>query len=149
MPPSKGTLGGSVEIDETYVGGKRKGRRGRGAAGMTAVVGMVERGGEVRTEVTANTRYSTVMPLVRKNVDIGSEVMTEEYKSYGPVSKSDYTHAGVNHSSGLYVDGLAHTSTVEGFWSQLKQLVNGTYHTVSPNYLQNYVDAFSFRYNYR
>lgn len=138
-----------VEADETYVGGKRRGKRGRGAEGKTPVIGIAERGGEVKAIVCENTKAATVIPFICENVKQGSQVMTDEYRSYRRVSLNGFKHQTVNHGSKQYVVGDIHTNTIEGFWSQLKRSVNGTYHSVSPKYLQNYVDEFAYRYNRR
>jgi len=138
-----------VEADETYIGGKQKGKRGRGAANKTPVIGIAERDGEVKAIVAENTKASTIIPFIKENVEQGSEVMTDEYLSYTSVSMNGFQHSTINHSSGNYVNGIIHTNTIEGFWSQLKRSINGTYHSVSPKYLQSYVDEFAFRYNLR
>lgn len=142
-------LEGTVEIDETYVGGVRKGRPGRGADGKTPVIGAVERNGEVRAKVVADAKSSTIKPFIRNHVRIDAEIMTDEYISYRYLSRAGYTHDTVRHSAKEYARGNTHTNTIEGFWSQLKRSVHGTYHAVSPKYLQNYVDEFAFRYNNR
>ena len=138
-----------VEADETYVGGKRRGKRGRGAAGKTPVIGIAERNGEVKAIVAPDTKAATIIPFIRENVEQGAQVMTDEYHSYKRVSLNGFKHQTVNHGSKQYVVGDCHTNTIEGFWSQLKRSVNGTYHSVSPKYLQNYVDEFAYRYNRR
>lgn len=140
---------GTVEVDETYIGGKSKGKRGRGSDKKTPVVGLVEREGSVRAVVTENVKSSTVMPLIKGNVKKGSVIMTDEFVVYQSLTSSGYEHKTVNHGSKEYVNGVKHTNTIEGFWSQLKRSVNGTYHAVSPKYLQTYVDEFSYRYNQR
>ena len=142
-------LSNIVEADETYVGGIRRGRRGRGAAGKTPVIGIVERGGEVKAIVCEDTKASTLIPFICENAAQGSQVMTDEYRSYSRVSLNGFTHQTVNHSAKQYVVGDVHTNTIEGFWSQLKRSINGTYHSVSPRYLQHYVDEFAYRYNHR
>lgn len=142
-------LKGIVEADETYIGGVRPGKRGRGAAGKTPIVGLVEREGRLKATVTANTKASTVMPLIKANVQEGSMLMTDEYSSYNTVAKFNYSHKTIKHGKKEYVSGLTHVNTIEGFWSQMKRSINGTYHAVSPKYLQAYVDEFSFRYNQR
>jgi transposase-like protein/ribosomal protein L37AE/L43A len=144
-----GQLSNTVEVDETYVGGKAHGKRGRGAENKTPVFGMVERGGKIFAEVVGNTKSSTITPLVRENVEIGSTLMTDEYPVYDKLSNYGYKHKEVNHSAKQYVKGNVHTNTIEGFWSQLKRSINGTYHAVSPKYLQNYVNEFSYRYETR
>jgi hypothetical protein len=76
-------------------------------------------------------------------------LMTDEFVIYQNLTSSGYEHQTVNHGSKQYVEGIKHTNTIEGFWSQLKRSVNGTYHVVSPKYLQTYVDEFAYRYNQR
>lgn len=142
-------LNNIVEADETYVGGKHKGKRGRGAAGKTPVIGIAERGGEVRAIVSADTKAASIEPFITSNVEKGSQLMTDEYRSYSRISLHGYRHQTVNHSSGQYVWNDVHTNTIEGFWSQLKRSINGTFHSVSPKYLQHYVDEFAYRYNLR
>lgn len=150
MQSGSSLLKGTVEADETYVGGKGgNNKRGRGAENKTAVVGIVERQGELRAKAVKNVRASTVIPLVRKNVEIGTRVITDQFRSYNNVKGLGYTHDRINHSKKQYVKGDIYTNTIEGFWSQLKRSIDGTYHKVSPKHLQTYVDEFSFRYNYR
>jgi transposase-like protein len=141
---------GEVEVDETYVGGKRSGgKRGRGAPGKTIVAGVVERGGAMEAKVVPDVRKRTMEPIIETNVAKGSTVYTDELKSYGGLAGKGYEHAAVNHGRGLYVDGRAHTNTVEGFWSVLKGGLRGVYRSVSPKYLQSYVDEYAFRYSHR
>lgn len=140
---------GTVEVDETYVGGKGTGKRGRGAENKTPVVGVVERNGDVRAYVTTNVKSSTVLPIIRDNVELGANVMTDEYNVYNRVESEGYVHDTIQHKAKKYVFGDVHTNTIEGFWGQLKRGIDGTYHAVSPKYLQSYVNEFSFRYNQR
>jgi transposase len=142
-------LTGIVEADETYIGGKRAGLRGRGAAGKTPVIGVVERRGEVRATVVTNVTAGNAIGHIRKNVETTAQVVTDELPVYNFTGKFGFKHVRVNHGSGEYVVGRAHTNTIEGFWSQVKRSIDGTHHSVSPKYLQNYVNEFSFRYNRR
>lgn len=143
-------LSGVVEADETYMGGRKKpGTPGRGVVGKTPVVGQVERHGEVRAQVTKDTTKMTVVPLVRQNVAIGAKLMTDEYLSYKGADKLGYIHQTVTHYQGEYARDDVHTNTIEGFWSQLKRSIDGTYHAVSPKHLQLYVNEFAYRYNAR
>lgn len=146
---NKEALSNLIEVDETYYGGKHKGKRGRGSENKTPVIGMVERKGEVKATVAVNTKQSTVIPLVKANVKLGSHVMTDEYLSYRNVAKHGYSHSKVNHGRKEYVKGDCHTNTIEGFWSQMKRSIDGTYHAVSPKFLQTYVNEFVYRYNHR
>lgn len=144
------TFSRTTELDETYVGGKGgNNKRGRGSENKTPVFGMVERQGKVKATVTVNTRRKTVMPIIRQHINIGTEVMTDEYLVYRSLTKEGYAHKMVNHGSKEYVRDDTHVNTLEGFWSQLKRSINGTYHAVSPKYLQTYVNEFSYRYNRR
>jgi len=134
---------GTVEVDETYIGG-------RGAAGKTAVFGISNRDtGKVFAKAVPNVRAKTVMPLIRENVKIGSTVMTDEMASYKRSKEHGYNHHTVRHSAGEYVRGNVYTNSIEGFWGQLKRSVDGTYHAVSPAHLQEYVDEHVFRWNHR
>lgn len=138
-----------IEADETYVGGIRKGKRGRGAEGKTPVFGVVERKGSVKTKVIPNVKQVTLMPLIDSMVSPNSVITTDECNSYNRVKSLGHLHETVRHGRGEYVRGDVHTNTIEGFWSQFKRSVHGTFHAVSPKHLQAYLNEFSFRYNHR
>lgn len=151
-------LSGEVEMDETYVGGRRRRPKGQHAHGRpaagdpvkTPVFGMVERGGRVRATVVPDAKAATLMPHVRKYVLPSTTVFTDEWRSYDAVGQeNDWTHRRVTHSQKVYVDGDAHTQTIEGFWSLVKANLRGTHHAVSRDYLQSYLDEIVFRYNRR
>ena len=89
------------------------------------------------------------MPEITASIDANAQVYSDEHRSYKRLARDGYTHTTVNHSALEYVRGNAHTNTIEGFWSQLKRSIDGTYHAVSPKYLQAYVDEFAFRRNFR
>jgi len=110
-----GQLSNTVEVDETYIGGKAHEKRGRGADNKIPVFGMVERGGKIFAQVVGNTKSSTISPLVRENVEIGSTLMTDEYPAYDKLSKYGYTHKEVNHSAKQYVKEKDYTNTIRGF----------------------------------
>ncbi len=141
-------LAGIVEADETYIGGKRKGF-GRGPTGKIPVIGAVERRGEVRATVVTNANAGNAMNHIRQHVETTAQVVSDESPIYNYTAKFGFKHVRVNHSAGEYVNGRVHTNTIEGFWSQLKRSLDGTHHSVSRKYLQNYVDEFAFRYNRR
>lgn len=142
-------LSGEVEADETYIGGRRRGKRGRGADGKTVVFGTVQRKGKIKAVVVGNVKAKTLLPIIQGNVQRGARLITDEMPSYRRVKSLGYMHGSVRHAMKEYVRGTLHTNNIEGFWSQLKRSINGTYHAVSPKHLQSYVDEFSYRYNRR
>lgn len=142
-------LKGTIETDETYVGGKHKGKRGLGAEGKTVVFGMIERKGNAMGKVVPNVKMATLQPLINSSAEKNSTIMTDELRSYSRVKVNGYNHETVKHGIGEYVRGNVHTNGIEGFWSQLKRSISGTHHAVSPKYLQSYVDEFVYRYNRR
>lgn len=143
-------LVGTVEADETYVGGKgSNNKRGRGAENKTPVFGIVERQGNVRAYAVDNVKMSTIRPIMRENIELGANVMTDEFNIYNRVSEDGFIHEKINHGRKEYVFGDVYTNTIEGFWSQLKRGVDGTYHAISPKYLQDYINEFAFRWNHR
>ena len=146
----EGPLGGTVEADETYVGGKTKGgKRGRGAPNKTVVFGILERDGDVMLKVVPNVRKKTLQPIIKENVESGSTIHTDELKSYGGLSKAGYEHETVNHGMGEYVDGESHVNGIEGCWARLKLSIRGTHVHVSRKHLEKYAKEFEFRYNLR
>jgi len=145
-------MSGTVEADETYMGGRRRGTpRGRPgpSSHKTAVFGAVERGGRVFAVTVPNVRRVSIMPHVTKRVLPSTLVYTDELKTYDSLSRDGYQHSRVNHSEQVYVAGDVHVNTMEGFWSLVKRGIGGVYHPVSSKYLQSYFDEYSFRYNHR
>ena len=153
----KEMLDGIVEADETFIGGKNKNRhadkkvqnsQGRSFKDKTPVIGVLERGGKVVAKKAKDTSSNTLMKFLKRNVKQGSTVSTDEWVGYNKVSEK-FAHLVVNHGSGQYVEGEAHTNTLEGFWSLFKRGIIGQYHQISEKYLNKYVDEFCFRYNNR
>ena len=150
LTEGEGVLSGKGEVDETYVGGKHPGKRGRGAAGKTIVAGGVERGGRVRAKVVPDVKASTLLPNIQANVMPDATVYSDDLSSYNGLARMGYAHRVIPHTLGVYVLGRdIHTNTIDGFWSQLKRSIDGTYHHVTPKHLQKYVDEYSFRYSHR
>lgn len=154
-----GPIGGTVEVDETYIGGrrknmpkaKRKALAGRGSVGKEAVVGVVQRGGEVRAQHVPDTQRETIRRVVEGTAEVGSTLYSDDSAAVRgmPDLLNLYRHEAVNHSVGEYVRGEAHTNGVESFWSMLKRGYQGTYHHMSPKHLQRYVTEFAGRHNVR
>ncbi len=151
MQDSPALLSGEVEADETVIGGrKRGGKRGRVAPGKSIVFGTVERKGKVHTSVVPSVRVASLMSHINDNVAKGVDLITDELSVYKTVARFiDARHRKVRHNDREYgkPDGT-HTNTIEGFWSQLKRSLDGTYHVVSPKYLPSYLSEFQFRYNH-
>ncbi len=150
-----GELDGTVEVDETKVGGRmtnrHKSKRVKGASGgqhMETVVGLVERGGKVKAMQTADRSATTLQGIINANVAEGSTIMTDEWHGYDRVHHA-YDHRTIAHAAGEYVVNGVHTNTIEGFWSLLKRGIIGIYHQTSKKHLQAYVNEFTYRYNLR
>ncbi len=145
--------GPMVEVDETYYGGVRKygtGRPMRGDRKKTPVLGIVERKGRVVAKAIDSVNAKTLCGTVREHVLPACTVYTDELQAYNTLSANRcYNHRRIHHSSRVYVMGDIHTNSVEGFWSLLKRGIGGVYHAVGQNYLQSYLDEYSFRYNRR
>ncbi len=142
-------LTGVVEIDETMYGGKRSGKRGRGAENKTVIMGMMEKSGELIAKVVPNIKKKTLQTIIENNVAKGSELHTDELLSYTGLKDRGYTHKTVNHGDKQYVNGACHVNGIEGFWARLKLSIQGTHVHVSSKYLLNYVREFEYRFNSR
>jgi len=147
---------GEIEADESFIGGKarnmhvsKRQRRitGTGGKDKTAVMGILERGGKVRTMVIPNRRKTAIQAEVKKHVEAGSALYTDALLSYDGLA-GDYAHQVIDHAV-QYVDGRVHTNGLENFWSLLKRSISGTYVSVEPFHLFRYLDEQSFRFNER
>jgi len=146
-------LQGHVEIDEAYVGGYRPGKRGRGAAGKTIVMGLKERGGKMIAEVIPNIQTDTLRNVVLRNVEEGSTVSTDELISYNLLKGTGYIHGAVKHGAKQWAkteNGVKFsTNSVEGFWRLFKASVRSTHIHVSGKHMERYLGEFTFRSNHR
>jgi transposase-like protein len=153
-----GGNGGEVEADETFIGGKArnmhksvKARRisgqGRNTDDKIMVMGILERGGRVRAQIVPDRQKPTLQAIVKKNVEVGSALFTDELGGYKGLD-GEYRHQIIDHAV-KYVDGRIHTNGMENFWSLLKRGLNGTYIAVEPFHLFRYLDEQAFRYNNR
>ncbi len=151
-----GKLSGEVEVDETFIGQKARNMHkdvrerkitGTGGKDKTVVMGIMERGGNVRAMVVDNRRKKELQSRVRENVEAGAAIFSDELKSYDGL-ENDYQHAVINHAV-EYVNGNVHTNSMENFWSLLKRGLHGTYISVEPFHLFRYIDEQAFRFNNR
>lgn len=141
-----------VEIDETYIGGRKpkiKGFTGRGAKGKTVVMGILERDGEVFTKVVPTAGRKSLIPPIIERLRVGTRISTDEWGPYRILKQLGYDHETVNHSADEWVRGTTHVNSIEGFWSQLKRSIRGTHVHVSAKHLPKYLGEFEYRYNMR
>jgi len=148
-------LSGQIEADETYIGGKARNMHaskrakkitGTGGKDKAAVMGILERGGKVRTKVVDNTKKKTLQPEIREHVLAGSALFTDALKSYEGLD--EFQHEVIDHAV-EYVRGEVHTNGLENFWSLLKRGLNGTSVSVEPFHLFRYLNEQAYRYNNR
>jgi transposase-like protein len=149
-------LAGEVEVDETFIGGKARNMHiskqaqkihGTGGADKVAVMGFLQRGGEVRTTVVENRRKGVLQSEVRKNVSAGAALYSDALASYDGLD-GEFFHQVVDHAV-EYVRGNVHTNGLENFWSLVKRGLKGTYVSVEPYHIYRYLDEQSFRFNNR
>lgn len=157
MKANRGQLFGTVEVDETYVGGAvrnmhrskvDKSKVGTGGKGKAIVAGIKCRNNkEVRAKIVLSTEGRELHSLIRNGVAGGATVYTDEHRGYNNLA--GYTRKAVNHSGRIYVEGDAHTNGIESFWALFKRAYHGIYHQMSRKHLQKYVDECAFRVNLR
>jgi transposase-like protein/IS1 family transposase len=143
-------LGGVVEVDETYVGGKTRGM-GRGYKGNKAIaIGAVQRGGKIRLQVIGHADKATLHKFIADNTALDTEaIYTDELPAYWGIKDADTRHETVNHSIEEWVVGDVHTNGIESVWSLLKRSIIGSYHRVSIKHLDAYLDELEHRFNNR
>jgi len=148
-------LSGTVEADETYIGGDQKNMHqdkrkvGSGKEHKTPVLGMLERGGKIRTKKIGKADGKTIKPIVKREVSKNATLLTDGFGGYHGLDKHFADHQTLNHIKGEYVRGDYHTNNIENFWSMLKRGIYGIYHYASPKHIHRYCDEFAYRYNTR
>lgn len=145
-------LRGVVEMDETYIGGKRKAAKGRvpSERRKAMIVALVERDGSARAFPMPRIDAENANAIIRKHVDpFAAGLMTDDATHYVPTQFGKFQHDRINHSRGEYVKGRVHTNTVEGFFSLLKRGIVGTFHHIGTEHLDKYANEFAFRYSHR
>lgn len=137
---------GEIELDESYFGGVRKGKRGRGAGGKTAVFGLLKRNGKVYTVVVNDTKQKTLMPVIKRKIKPDSFVYTDSYKSYNALDVSDFKHFRVSHSK-EFVKGHNHINGIENFWNQSKRVLR-KYNGIDKKNFHLFLKECELRFNY-
>lgn len=138
-------LDGEVEADESYFGGVRKGRRGRGAAGKVAVFGLLKRRGKVFTAIIPNAKTATLMPIIEEKVAPDSIVYTDTFKAYNALDVSDFHHLRINHSK-LFADRQNHINGIENFWNQAKRHMR-RFNGIKPDNFYWFLKECEWRFN--
>ena len=138
-------LNGEVEADETYFGGIRKGKRGRGAAGKVAVFGLLKRGGKVFTAIVPNARTETLLPIIEERVTPDSIVYTDTFKAYNALDVTEFHHMRINHSK-LFADRGNHINGIENFWNQAKRHLR-RFNGIKPNNFHWFLKECEWRFN--
>ncbi len=147
--PLSDKLQGIVEADETYIGGRARGKRGRGAKNKTKVFALIQRNGKALSFKVDDVKSKTLKTLIRKNVADTAHVMTDEFPSYNGLEKYVASHSVVTHGTREYVRGIIHTNFAESYFSLLKRGILGTFHHISETHIERYLNEFNFRWNNR
>lgn len=145
-------FGGITQVDETYIGGQQKGKRGRGSQNKSIVVGGVEhiegKPTRVECDVIKSVDSQTLLKFIQGKVKLDTEVHTDTWGGYSKLKANGFNHKKVNHDKYFVFNGIS-TQSIEGFWSLLKRGINGAFHHVSKKWLSSYLNEFEFRYNHR
>ena len=144
---SKEYFDGEIELDESYFGGERKGKRGRGAGGKVVVFGILKREGRVFTKIVSDTKTSTLMPIIREKVMPDSIVFTDTYRSYNALDISEFTHHRINHSIEFCNGFKNHINGIENFWNQAKRVLR-KYNGIPKEHFDLFLKECEFRFNY-
>lgn len=145
---NKEPLTGTVECDETYIGGKIRGRANR-YKNKAIVLGALQRGGDIRIRTGKTNSREVLHGFIRENAPNPSRIMTDEWQAYRGIADADTTHETVEHGAKEYVRGDVHTNSVEGAFGLFKRAIVGSFHQISHKHLDRYLDEFEFRFNNR
>jgi transposase len=136
---------GEIEVDESYFGGKRKGKRGRGAAGKVPVFGLLKRGGKVYTKIIPDAKATTLMPIMQERIMPDSVVYTDSFWSYNVLDVSCFKHYRINHSE-LFADSKNHINGIENFWNQAKRHLR-KFNGIPKDHFHLYLKECEWRFN--
>ncbi|MBL4664611.1 MAG: IS1595 family transposase [Nitrospinaceae bacterium] len=137
---------GEIELDESYFGGIRKGKRGRGAAGKVPVFGILKRGGKVYTQIIKRADTATLLPIIRRKVRPDSIIYTDGWKGYNALRVSEFKHYRINHSK-LFAQGRNHINGIENYWNQAKRILR-KYNGIPEKKFYWFLKETEFRFNY-
>lgn len=137
---------GEIELDESYFGGIRKGKRGRGAAGKVPVFGILKRGGRVYTQIIKHADTATLLPIIRRKVRPDSVIYTDSWKGYNALRVSEFKHYRINHSK-LFAQGRNHINGIENYWNQAKRVLR-KYNGIPEKHFYLFLKETEFRFNY-
>ncbi|MBL4617763.1 MAG: IS1595 family transposase [Robiginitomaculum sp.] len=137
---------GEIELDESYFGGIRKGKRGRGAAGKVPVFGILKRGGKVYTQIIQRADTATLLPIIRRKVRPDSVIYTDGWKGYNALRVSEFKHYRINHSK-LFANGRNHINGIENYWNQAKRVLR-KYNGIPEKQFYWFLKETEFRFNY-
>ena len=140
-------LSGEIEVDESYFGGVRKGKRGRGAAGKVPVFGLLRRGGRVYAVTIPNARRETLLPIIEEKITPDSIVYTDGFSAYDALDVSDFHHVRINHSD-TFVKDRNHINGIENFWNQAKRHMR-RYNGIPKEQFPLFLKECEWRFNYR
>ena len=140
-------LGGEIEVDESYFGGTRKGKRGRGAAGKVPVFGLLKRNGRVYVAIIPNVSSATLFPIIRNKIKPDSIVYTDSFKSYDALDVSEFHHVRINHSE-LFADQSNHINGIENFWNQAKRHLR-SFNGIPSQHFHLFIKECEWRFNNR
>ena len=140
-------MAGEIEVDESYFGGARKGKRGRGAAGKTPVFGLLKRGGKVYAVTIPNARRETLLPIIENKIQPDSIVYTDSFQVYDVLDVSDFHHVRINHSQ-LFAEDRNHINGIENFWNQAKRHLR-RYNGIPKHHFHFYLKECEWRFNYQ
>ena len=134
-----------IELDESYFGGTRKGKRGRGAAGKVAVFGILKRGGKVYTQIILDAKTDTLMPIIRQKIEPDSIVYTDYWRAYNALDVSEFKHYRINHSK-LFAKKHNHINGIENFWNQAKRHMR-KFNGIPRNHFNLFLKECEWRFN--